>query len=115
MRVLFDGVPAPLLYVQSQQIVASWDSMQGAILNADGTPNSAANPARPGDVVAIFGTGGGPTSPPGINGGIATLDPLSLLTLPVTVQLGAHDAEVVYAGAVPTLTRPRKLSVAVRV
>ena len=36
---------------------------QGAILNEDGTVNSAANPARKGSVVVIFATGEGQTNP----------------------------------------------------
>jgi uncharacterized protein (TIGR03437 family) len=83
-------------------------SGQGAILNADGSINSAGNPAKAGDVIAIFGTGGGLTSPAGVTGGYWGLNANTLLTLPVTVQMGAVSAglvntTVVYAGAAPGL------------
>jgi uncharacterized protein (TIGR03437 family) len=144
-RVFFDGIAAPLLYAQSQQVNVQvpWElsattatqvhvefdgastetiavpvtsaapaffhadfvTFQGAILNADGTLNSINNPAQRGSVVAIFGTGGGPTNPPGVTGASTPIGPLSLLTLPVSVTIdGKFDAEVPYAGAAPTLS-----------
>lgn len=142
VRVFFDGIPAPLLYVQSLQINAQapWElagktttqvhveyngastntasvpvapaapaifrlfySSQGAIVNQDGTVNSAANPAAPGTVIAIFGTGGGLTSPLSVTGGFAPLQSLALLTQPVSVRIGGINADVVYAGDTPTL------------
>jgi len=49
--------------------------------NSDGTQNSPTNPARPGDFVAIYGTGGGLTNPAGVTGGRWPLtDTLSRLT-----------------------------------
>jgi len=78
-------------------------SGQGAILNEDGTLNSASNPAKIGSVVAIFGTGAGPTAPAGITGGIAPLAPLALLTSPISVQVNGTDAEILYAGSAPTI------------
>ena len=64
----------------------SYTSPQGAIVNEDGTPNSASNSAQRGSVVSIFGTGAGPMSPLAATGGIAPLDPLAVLTLPFSVQ-----------------------------
>jgi uncharacterized protein (TIGR03437 family) len=142
VRVFFDSLAAPLLYVQSEQINAQvpWEltgksstevhvehnglstriglapvtatspaffsdpSGQGAILNEDGTRNSASNPAKKGSVVSIFGTGAGATAPAGITGGIAPLTPLALLTLPVSVQVNGIDAEILYAGSAPTVS-----------
>lgn len=145
-RVFFDGIAAPLLYSQSQQVNAQvpWElgaaattqvhveyngvstetiavpiaasapaffhadfvTYQGAILNADGTPNSTNNPAQRGSEVAIFGTGGGPTNPPGITGASTPIGPLSLLTPPVRITLdsGKFNADVLYAGAAPALS-----------
>jgi uncharacterized protein (TIGR03437 family) len=146
VQVTFDGFPAPLLYVQDQQIntVAPWDlgmdspsagttvvnvrvgnvatntftnplaaaapgifatsaTNQAAVLNQDGTLNSPSNPAAAGSVIAIYGTGGGLTSPMGQTG---ALSPLSLapLMLPVQVEIGGQNpAEVIYAGAAPGL------------
>ena len=38
------------------------------INNSDGSRNSPSNPARPGDFVALYGTGGGAMSPLGVTG-----------------------------------------------
>jgi uncharacterized protein (TIGR03437 family) len=147
VQVSFDGYPAPLLYVQGQQIntVVPWQVVwdynslylggtqvrvqvgslstntflnpltsvapgifvidaanQAAALNQDGTVNSPSNPAAPGSIIAIYGTGGGMTSPGGQTG---ALSPLSLapLTLPVAVQICGLNAEVIFAGAAPGL------------
>jgi uncharacterized protein (TIGR03437 family) len=83
-------------------------SGQGAILNADGSANSTSNPAKPGDVIALFGTGGGPTSTPGVTGGNWPLNTNAVLTLPVTVEFvepgyGGAYGTVIYAGAAPGL------------
>lgn len=79
-------------------------SLQGAIINADGTINSPSNPAKAGSTVSIYGTGGGATSPPGVTGGVAPLSPLGHLIPPVSVQIdGSLNAEVSYAGSAPTL------------
>ena len=72
------------------------------VSNSDGTQNSPSNPAKPGDFITIYGTGGGPTSPAGVDGAFWTLTtPYPLLTLKVTVTIGSGNASVLYAGASP--------------
>jgi uncharacterized protein (TIGR03437 family) len=134
--ISFDGFPAPLLYVQAEQINAQvpWEiaaqsltaltsifptqpqqtttlvvvapSLPGIfhVNNSDGTQNSPSNPAHPGDLISLYGTGGGSASPPGMTGQFWGLPaPLSSLTLPVSVVLNGENAAVVYAGSAPTL------------
>jgi uncharacterized protein (TIGR03437 family) len=48
----------------------------------------------------MFATGGGQTTPPGLDGSICTVAG-STPQLPVRVQVGGIDAEVSYAGAAP--------------
>ena len=141
-RVLFDGVPAPLLYTTGNQVSAivpygldghtqsslqveyqgilskpfvlpvakaapgifTADSSgrgQGAIVNQDGTINTPDNPASPGSLVSIYGTGDGQTLPNGkdgvIIGGAADL---RYTLLPVTASIGGQTADVVYSGSV---------------
>jgi len=106
VHVVYNGVP---LNVTSLAVSPSapgifflnYGSSQAAILNSDRSINSASNPAKPGDVISLFGTGGGPTSPAGVTGGFWGLNANTLLTLPVTVQIGDLNAQVVYAGAAP--------------
>jgi len=101
VQVTFNGVPAPLVTAQANQIVAIAPfDLSGltsaavqvqyngqisntytvpvlaqntdilAVANSDWSANSPSNPAQPGSVVAIFLTGLGQTSPPGVNGAI---------------------------------------------
>lgn len=74
----------------------------GAILNQDTTVNSPSNPAATGSVVVIFASGAGQTSPPSVDGEV-TGTVLAKPVLPVSVQIGGADAEVLYAGAAPGL------------
>jgi len=77
---------------------------QGAILNQDGSINSASNPAAKGSIIAMFATGDGLESPSQPDGGL-TAAPYSETNAPVEVLLGASEtqAHVVYAGGAPTL------------
>jgi uncharacterized protein (TIGR03437 family) len=144
-RVLFDGVPAPLIYSWNKQLavvvpysVAAKSSVQvvveysgiasapitmlvtpsapgiftmdvsgtgqGAILNQDGTINSAANPAPKGSVVTLFATGEGQTNPGGVDGKLAPgVLPLPAPLLNVSVDIGSATLLPLYAGAAPTL------------
>ena len=74
-----------------------------AALNEDGTVNSAANPARPGSVVALFGTGGGATGPPSVAGAVTPLEPPPLEYTPIVYDASNRDLAVEYAGAAPGL------------
>jgi uncharacterized protein (TIGR03437 family) len=74
----------------------------GAILNQDGSVNSASNPAARGSIIALYATGGGQTTPEGIDGQV-TGETLPKPLLPVSVQVGGFDAEVLYGGAAPAL------------
>ncbi len=78
---------------------------QAAALNQDGTPNSPASPANPGDVIVLYGTGEGLISPLPADGTItSTSPPEPAPKLPVTVNIGGMPAEVIYAAAAPGLT-----------
>ena len=149
VRVLFDGVAAPMVYAARNQVApivpyavageaatniqveyngartpalsvpvaASAPALftlnssgvgQAAILNQDGSVNSSANPAAKGSVVVLFATGEGQTNPGGVDGKLASSQPLPAPVLPVTVLVGGpqgvgKNAPVLYAGAAPTL------------
>jgi len=76
----------------------------GAIVNSDGTVNSASNPAVRGSYVSFFGTGEGQTNPRGVDGRIA-LSVYPKPVLPVKITIGGVDATsgILYMGAAPTL------------
>jgi uncharacterized protein (TIGR03437 family) len=70
---------------------------QGAIVNQDGTINSAQNPAPRGSIVSLYGAGFGPTNPPLEDGRVYTAN-FPTVALPTTVEIGEVAAEVQYAG-----------------
>lgn len=92
---------APAIFLLSRT-----GSGQGAILNQDSTVNGPGNPAARGSIIQIFATGGGQTSPAGVDGRLAMPEfgPLPRQTLPVAVTIGGLEAVVHYAGAAPGLT-----------
>jgi len=73
---------------------------QAAVVNQDGSVNSAANPAALGSVISIYATGEGQTSPAGVTGGVTQSNTKTPL-LPVTVKIGGIAATVQYAGSAP--------------
>jgi len=81
----------------------SGTSPSAAALNQDGSPNSQANPAKPGSVVTLFGTGAVFTS--GLDGAIATsATPLSQQAnhFQVLDNYG-NELTLLYVGAAPGL------------
>ena len=144
VSVLFDGVPAPMVYSSAGQVAAmvpysvrpgrkvsmvvvvnlaestpveldvvearpglftadSSGKGQGAILNENGSVNSTLNPADAGSIVVLFGTGEGQTSPAGVDGRIAAGTVLPRPLSPVGVTICGQTAQVLYAGAAPSL------------
>ncbi len=73
---------------------------QGAILNQDGSVNSAANPAARGSTIVLYATGAGVPSRKVEDGEVIQDDRTNPL-LPVSVRIGGREAEVLWAGAAP--------------
>ncbi|HUA82327.1 MAG TPA: hypothetical protein VMB85_00600 [Bryobacteraceae bacterium] len=134
-QVLFDGVPAPILYSSDGQInaivpftiygrltskvtveyngvpsdaftislsptdpkVFSITPQDPIVVNADGTLNSATNPAQAGSYVIFYMSGLGLTNPPGTDGHIAA-SPLPAPLIPLTAS---PPFTVLYAGDAP--------------
>ena len=86
---------APAVFTANQN-----GSGPGAILNQDGTLNTASNPATRGSIVVLFLTGAGSTNPPSADGSTNTL---AALANPVSVAIGGQTAHVMYAGSAPGL------------
>lgn len=88
---VFDAVPA-LFTLDGSGLGAA------AVVNQDGSVNSAINPAPRGSIVAVFLTGAGRMSPPLADGAINPLfPPYPSPLLPVSSSLG----DVVFDGAAP--------------
>jgi uncharacterized protein (TIGR03118 family) len=88
--------PAFFLLKDNASVAAVHSS--GAIVGATTLYAGASTPAAPGEIITIFGTGFGPTSPAITNGAIVVA-PLTVATAP-TVTIGGISATVVYAGLV---------------
>jgi uncharacterized protein (TIGR03437 family) len=106
VRVIYSGLASDAL---TQSVHAVSPGIFGAtgssgrvasVVNANGTINSASNPAVRGTYVSLYATGGGLTSPQVADGvpapGIASL------LLPATVSVNNVMAQVYYAGTAPT-------------
>jgi len=84
--------------------LAASGSGPGAFLNQNGGVNSAATPAQPGQVVILFATGEGLTTPLQADGQVTPgVEPLPRPRLKVTVTMGGVECPVLYAGAPPGL------------
>jgi uncharacterized protein (TIGR03437 family) len=73
---------------------------QAAVVNQDGTINSATNPAARGSVISIYATGEGQTAPAGVTGTVTASNAPAPL-LPVTVKIAGIAAVVEYARSAP--------------
>lgn len=76
---------------------------QGAILNSDSSVNNQDNPAEAGLPIVLYGTGGGLTDPPSVDGTLNPLTSTGKLVLPATVTIGGQAAVVQYSGPAPGL------------
>jgi uncharacterized protein (TIGR03437 family) len=131
-RVMFDGFPAPLLSVQdgviqcfvpfevsqSTQVtvesngqksntvrasVVSFAAVILAVVNQDGTLNTADNPAAQGSAITVYVTGLGQTSPASVDGKINTSSaPKPLAPVSASVN-GSVSAPVEFVGSAPGL------------
>jgi uncharacterized protein (TIGR03437 family) len=105
IQVLFGGTPSPSWSVPVSAASPSVFTVSGSgvgqasVVNADGSANSASNPAARGTFVQIYATGGGQTTPGSSTGAVAA-GAANLLETPV-VQIGGVNAQVIYAGAAP--------------
>jgi len=72
-----------------------------AAVNQDGvTVNTAATPAKIGDIISLYATGEGQTTPAGADGKPASV-PYPQPNLAVTATVGGQNATVIYAGGAP--------------
>ncbi len=94
-------VLVPVLGASPGIFATSADFRMASALNQDNTVNGiATNPALVGNVIVLFATGGGQTSPAGTDG-LTANDPYPAPVLPVSVRIGGVEASVLYAGAAP--------------
>ncbi|HLK67466.1 MAG TPA: hypothetical protein VKU19_28715 [Bryobacteraceae bacterium] len=103
-----NGIPTPVAATTTAIFTANASgSGQGAILNANSSANSPGNPANKGDIVAIYLTGEGQTSPGGVTGKVTTVASTNPITpvplLPVGVTIDGTPVSISFAGEAPGL------------
>ena len=90
---------APAVFTLSQS-----GTGQSAVLHQNFSVNGPSNPVSGGDAIQIYLTGGGQTSPPGVDGELTPLrQPFPILRAATMVRIGGVAAQVLYAGAAPGL------------
>jgi uncharacterized protein (TIGR03437 family) len=96
----------PVSMASSAPGIYTYDSSgkgPAAAINQDGvTVNTAATPTKIGDIISLYATGVGQTTPAGVDGKAASV-PYPYPYLPVTATVGGQDAPVKYAGGAPGL------------
>ena len=83
------ALSAPSLFTSNQT-----GAGQAAAVNADGVVNTAAHPVKVGGFLSLYATGGGQTSPGGVDGKLGGSAPV----LPVKVTIGGIPATVQFVG-----------------
>ncbi len=93
-QITFEVVPASpgLLIYNGNRAVA---------VNPDGSVNGPSAPARPGDVLVLYLSGLGVTTPPVATGAAAPGDPLAQVAYTHGITVGGLPAEVFYLGQTP--------------
>jgi uncharacterized protein (TIGR03437 family) len=71
------------------------------VMHENGTPVTAAAPARPGELLTVYGTGFGPTDHPRLEGSAVPASPRYMLLDPITIQVGASTFKPESAHAAP--------------
>jgi uncharacterized protein (TIGR03437 family) len=106
VQLVYRGVPSNLIQLPladaAPGLLVPLATTDAAALNQDGTLNSASNAAARGSILTVFATGCGQTSPASATGVPAPLPP-PLPALPVTLTVANLQAEILFAGAAPSL------------
>jgi hypothetical protein len=88
------------LYPKSRPIVVSTPSGP-AVVHADGKSVSTTNPAQAGELLTLYATGLGPTTPAVSTGQPFPTGALSTVNAPIEVLVNGQSSEVLYAGGYP--------------
>ena len=112
--VVYNGVPSSPLDVRVDDATPGVFTLDGsgrglaAARNQDGTVNGpftkftpGFSPAPAGSVVAVYLTGAGQTTPPGVTGSVNPINQLLRVTARVTATLAGIPADVEFFGAAP--------------
>ncbi|HEY2014383.1 MAG TPA: PQQ-binding-like beta-propeller repeat protein [Bryobacteraceae bacterium] len=93
--------PAPVTIAPAAPGIFMADQTRAAAVNADGTLNSAANPAPPGSAISLYFTGQGQVDQPVDDGSAPPWQQLSQTLAPSAGTIGGIDASVLFCGLAP--------------
>ena len=91
-----DAIPYP--------VSATKPALLPRVFNQDGRENSAGAPARAGEIVVLFATGQGVTSPPSITGAVARGPAYPVPQAETRLLVGGVAAEILFRGQAPGTT-----------
>jgi uncharacterized protein (TIGR03437 family) len=97
-----DSPAVSLRVQQAAPGILIYNGNRAVAVNQDGAVNSATSCAAPGSLLVLYAIGSGPLDNPVATGEFAPLTPLSREKLTTTVTVGGQNAEVLFAGLVPT-------------
>ena len=86
--------------VERVPVLAAHPGLFPRVFNQDGSINSPDNPAAPGSIVVLFGTGQGLTTPPSPTGAFPA-NGFPTPAAPVTLRIGGRNAELLFQGQAP--------------
>jgi uncharacterized protein (TIGR03437 family) len=102
--VVNNGTVSPALravYSNLQPAIITTDGTNAVAVHSDYSLVTAQNPARPGDVITLYGVGFGPVSPSPATGAPAGGSPPPAINPIPTVSINAHNTTVLFAGLSP--------------
>jgi uncharacterized protein (TIGR03437 family) len=115
VRVIRDGIASEGFELSiteaAPELFAHQDDPERVIaIHPDSSLNSAGNPAREGDIVVLYATGEGRTTPPGTDAKLA-VEPFPAPLLDHAVWIGGVRSETIYAAAAPGFAALLQLNV----
>ena len=102
--VVNNGATSPAMrafFYAVQPALITSDGTHAVAVHADYSLVTSQNPARPGDVITLYGVGFGPVTPSAATGAPAGGSPPSVMNPNPTVSVNAHNATVLFAGLSP--------------
>ncbi len=108
------SIPQSVVIAAAQPVILTSGASGAAYIDVyktDGTELPVNSPVTTGDVIVLYCSGLGAVSPPVAAGSPAPGSPLSHTVNPVTVTIGQTQAQVLFAGLVPTYAQLYQVNV----
>jgi uncharacterized protein (TIGR03437 family) len=103
--VVNNGVLSPPLrarFVDIQPAIITTDGTHAVAVHADYSLVTSQNPAKPGDVITLYGVGFGPVAPSPATGGPAGSSPPSTISPNPVAGISGRNASILFAGLTPS-------------